>query len=98
MRSRYTAYVMRDEAYLLATWHETSRPREVSFDAKQQWLGLKVKKHLPASSTGKDSVVEFVARFRLNGKVGRLHEVSRFRQEQDRWFYVDGRIAGKRRR
>jgi SEC-C motif-containing protein len=38
--------------------------------------------------------VEFVARFKVNGRAQRLHEISNFVREEteggQRWFYVDG--------
>ena len=98
MRSRFSAYAMENEAYLLATWHPDTRPEKVQFDVGQQWLGLKVKKHLPGASRDKDSLVEFVARFRINGRVSRLHEISRFRYENERWFYVNGQLVQKNKR
>ena len=100
MRSRYTAYTLRDEAYLLATWHPGTRPVEGLFDDDQglTWLGLEVKSSLrlrkrkdDAECDGADSdTVEFVARYKMAGRAHRLHEVSRFVREQGRWFYVDG--------
>ena len=36
MRSRYSAFVEGDEAYLLATWHPDTRPSRVRFDAQQR--------------------------------------------------------------
>ena len=96
MRSRYTAYVKEDEAYLLATWHPDSRPSELRFDPDQQWLGLKIKKHLPGAGPNKVSQVEFVARFRLHGRVARLHEKSRFRLKDGRWYYLDGKLISKK--
>jgi len=36
--------------------------------------------------------VEFVARYKLNGRAFRLHEVSRFARVDGRWLYVDGEI------
>ena len=41
MRSRYTAYVRRDEAYLLRTWEASHRPSSVDLD-DTVWLGLEV--------------------------------------------------------
>ena len=38
------------------------------------------------------SVVEFVARCRVNGRAERLHEISRFVREGGRWYYIDGQI------
>jgi SEC-C motif-containing protein len=89
MRSRYAAFVLGKVAYLLATWHPSTRPAELTLDPKLHWLGLDVRRSSGGSedSTGE---VEFVARCKLNGKAGRLHEVSRFVREDGRWYYVDG--------
>jgi SEC-C motif-containing protein len=93
MRSRYSAYVRGDEAYLLATWHTSTRPVALGLAAQQPaptWLGLDVKRH---AQDGDRAVVEFVARLRHGGgKAQRMHEVSRFVREDGRWYYVDGDI------
>lgn len=89
MRSRYAAFVLADVDYLLLTWHPSTRPAELVLDPKLHWLGLDVRRSAGGSedSTGE---VEFVVRCKLNGKAGRLHEVSRFVREDGRWYYVDG--------
>jgi SEC-C motif-containing protein len=88
MRSRYTAYTLRNEPYLKATWHVSTRPADaVAQDEDVKWLGLDVRKHIPA---GDEATVEFVARYKVGGRAHRLHEVSRFVREGGRWFYVDG--------
>lgn len=88
MRSRYSAFVREDAAYLLATWHASTRPPRIDFEPGLRWLGLEVRAH---RATGPDAAeVEFVARSRLAGRAHRLHERSRFVREQGRWFYVDG--------
>nr|WP_298725715.1 YchJ family metal-binding protein [uncultured Steroidobacter sp.] len=94
MRSRYSAFVMCNEPYLLATWHDTRRPSSVEFDPKQKWLGLKI---VDARVTGPETAeVEFIARFRVGGgSAARLHERSRFVKESGRWFYVDGDIKDR---
>jgi SEC-C motif-containing protein len=89
MRSRYSAFVREDAAYLLATWHASQRPATLAFDPGVKWLGLAVKAHRRLSATSAE--VEFVARQRDHtGKAVRLHERSRFTCEEGRWFYVDG--------
>ncbi|HEU4845177.1 MAG TPA: YchJ family metal-binding protein [Burkholderiaceae bacterium] len=103
MRSRYTAYTLRNESYLLATWHGSTRPSEPIIVAgeKLQWLGLEVKSALRLRQRKAESddalrqdTVEFVARCKLNGRAQRLHEVSNFVREESegglRWYYVDG--------
>jgi SEC-C motif-containing protein len=109
MRSRYSAYTLRDEAYLRATWHASTVPAGpiVDPDEKLQWLGLEVKSALrlrqrkaDLPETQDNDTVEFVARFKVGGRAHRLHEVSRFVREPDRlgevrWFYVDGSFPEK---
>lgn len=95
MRSRYTAYVLNDVEYLLHTWHFSTRPN--SFDVRAtaaiQWRGLDIVA-TQAGGAGDDAgSVEFIARYKLNGKAERLHEVSRFTRHQGRWFYVSGDIV-----
>lgn len=94
MRSRYAAFVMRNEPYLLASWHPDTRPSAVPFERQQKWLGLKI---VVARDTGVDSAeVEFIARFRIGGgSAARLHERSRFVREAGRWLYLDGELQPK---
>src|SRR5574340_349023 len=89
MRSRYSAYVLRLEAYLLATWHPSTRPAALDLAADHtKWLGLEVKRHTAESADR--ATVEFVVRYKVGGRAHRMHEVSRFVREEGRWFYVDG--------
>jgi len=92
MRSRYVAYTLLREDYLLATWHSSMRPVALDFldDGVTKWLGLEVKRHEQQPS---QAVVEFVARYKVNGRAHRLYEVSHFVREAGRWFYVDGDIS-----
>ena len=90
MRSRYSAFVLGDAPYLLATWHSSQRPATLELEAGAKWLGLEIKQH---RNTGADTAeVEFVARFRVGGKAVRQHERSRFVREDGRWYYVDGDV------
>ena len=101
MRSRYSAFVLQRESYLLATWHASTRPGQVSFDTTGKWLGLEVRKSLASSPPKAEAEakakakakaeVEFVARFKPAGTTAwRLHERSRFVLQQGRWWYLDG--------
>lgn len=47
MRSRYTAYTLQREDYLLASWHPSTRPSTLGLaeDEATKWLGLEVKRH-----------------------------------------------------
>lgn len=90
MRSRYTAFVLQDAPYLLATWDAAHRPPHIEFEPGLKWLGLEVRAHRVIDAD--QAEVEFIARSRLAGRAGRLHERSRFRREQGRWIYVDGEL------
>ena len=92
MRSRYSAYVLGLDDYLLATWHPDTRPAAIELDTTPppQWLGLAVKAHTPLDDS--HATVEFVARYKLNGRAFRLHETSRFERVDGCWLYVDGEI------
>ena len=99
MRSRYTAYTLRNDAYLRATWHPSTRPAAAiaSDDESLQWLGLDVKSALrlrkrKVNENGdmEHDSVEFVARYKINGRAHRLHELSRFVREGGCWLYLDG--------
>lgn len=94
MRSRYVAYQRADEPYLLATWHAATRPAALKLDEgpQPQWIGLAVKRHEVQDAD--HALVEFVARYKLNGRAFRLHETSRFVRGDGRWFYVDGDVTG----
>ena len=89
MRSRYTAYALRDECYLRATWHSSTRPIHRLFgnDDQIQWLSLNIRSH---EQEGNAASVEFLARYKIQGRAHKLHEISRFVREEGQWFYLDG--------
>ncbi|MHB1353709.1 MAG: YchJ family protein [Thiobacillus sp.] len=92
MRARYSAYARGLEAYLLDTWHPATRPPALDLDADPHplWVGLTVASHRPLDAT--HAAVEFVARYKLNGRAYKLHETSRFERVDGDWLYVDGEI------
>jgi SEC-C motif domain protein len=82
MRSRYTAYSMQNESYLLETWHSNTRPGHVEMDPSIQWIRLEI------INSSYDHV-EFIATYKVQGKAHKLHENSRFVYENQKWFYLD---------
>jgi SEC-C motif-containing protein len=94
MRSRYSAYVLKREDYLLASWHPDTRPDTLRLAAQQpppSWLGLEVRQARQIDD--EHAVVEFVARYRLGGgRAQRQHETSRFVRMDGRWYYLDGEL------
>lgn len=98
MRSRYTAYVRSDVEYLEKT--TTPRKRD-TFDGRKTlawsadviWTGLRVLATAAGGPDDAEGEVEFTACFTKAGEAQELHEVSRFRQKNGQWFYVDGRVG-----
>lgn len=90
MRSRYSAYALGLEAYILATWHTSTRPPDARPEQGIRWLGLTIKRR-EATGDGR-AIVEFVARYKIGGRAQRLHEISRFVRDDGRWYYVDGQL------
>lgn len=91
MRSRYSAFVLGQRDYLLATWHASTRPAALELDGSAKWLGLDVRSHQLIDDNHAE--VEFVARYREGGRAVRLHERSRFVREDGRWQYVAGDLS-----
>jgi SEC-C motif-containing protein len=91
MRSRYSAFVLDELDHLLTTWYASTRPASLTPNpAGLKWLGLDVRRHVVIDAD--HATVEFVARHKLGGRAERLHEISRFVREEERWYYVDGNV------
>ncbi|MCX4910034.1 YchJ family protein [Streptomyces sp. NBC_00878] len=84
MRSRYCAFVKRDEAYLLRTWHPRTRPARVEFDPGMRWTGLEI------LGTGEGTAFHSTGTvtFRASYAGGSLHERSRFERVGGAWVYL----------
>ena len=94
MRSRYSAYVLRLEAYLLASWHPDTRPSALNLENDNaQWLGLTVR-GLKAGGPDDDAGdVSFTAWYRVGGERYKLEETSRFVRQGGCWIYLDGDVS-----
>lgn len=92
MRSRYTAYVVKDVGYLLRTWHPSTRPADLDPATIADWQSLQIIRTEKGLATDNEGIVEFIATALSQQKILSLHEVSRFVKEDGHWFYVDGDI------
>lgn len=95
MRSRYTAFVLKQADYLINTWHPDCQAAAFREDlesgfARTQWQGLTVFETAPGKNEN-EGYVSFVARFNEQGKSGAIIECSRFLKENGRWYYIDGK-------
>jgi SEC-C motif-containing protein len=91
MRSRYSAYALGLEPYILATWHKSTRPKKLNLHTKTspKWINLKI---LASQQHGDHATVEFIASYTINGRAGKMHETSYFVLEKGQWLYVNGKI------
>ncbi len=92
MRSRYTANVLKDTAYLLKTWHPSTRLQSMDAGNIPTWCGLTVLAVQQGREGDDHGMVEFRALYRSITGTGVLHERSRFLCENGRWYYVDGEL------
>ncbi|OIV47550.1 hypothetical protein BK025_03205 [Sodalis sp. TME1] len=97
MRSRYSAFVVEDVDYLLATWHPQAgaaawRNELTDGFRATRWRGLRVIDCAAGQDAGQ-GYVEFIARYydERQRRNGFIHERSRFVRLDERWYYVDGR-------
>ena len=60
MRSRYTAFVLRDEAYLRSSWYPGTCPERIEFGGAR-WTGLVVKDRVDGRAWDQVGAVGFVA-------------------------------------
>ena len=91
MRSRFSAFAAGDEAYLLATWHPSTRPERVELDDAVRWYRLDVHRTSGGGPFEAEGRVDFSAHWR-GPDLTRVtqRESSRFLRQDGRWSYVDG--------
>ena len=89
MRSRYSAFVVGDAAYLLASWHKSTRPAELELDDDVCWLRLLIEDTSGGTPFDKEGEVTFTAIARTSE--GRFEQRERSRFVKDpAWQYLDG--------
>jgi SEC-C motif domain protein len=89
MRSRYSAFVVRDGRYLLRTWSSGNRPPSLRFADDIQWTGLDILSTTGGSAFHTEGTVEFRANFTVDDHLDNHHENSRFTREDGQWVYVE---------
>ena len=88
MRSRYSAYVLHDAAYLQRTWSPDTRPSDLRLDDRLRWTGLDIVGSTGGSAFHTTGTVEFRARYVRDGRRGEQHEDSQFVRANGVWVYL----------
>ena len=91
MRARYSAHVVGDHDYLLASWHPDTRPEMIG-GRSEQWLGLELGEIVGGRALDTEGTVAFAAHFHSGEQTRVLRETSRFVRLAGRWIYYDGRL------
>jgi len=90
MRSRFSAFALGLDEYLLVSWHPDTRPAELELDGDLTWRRLQIVDTVAGGVDDQTGVVEFRASYRGPDGAGLLHERSRFARVDGRWVYRDG--------
>lgn len=93
MRSRYSAFVMAEADYLIATSHPDYRQglnRKSLIDPRTRWLQLQIISTEQGRDNDDDGQVRFIATFVEAGQFGTLEENSYFSRIDQHWYYRDG--------
>ena len=92
MRSRYTAFVVGDWAYVARTWAEETRPSNLAVaPGGEPFTRLEIVETVAGGPFANEGVVEFAAHY--PGGVQR--ERSRFARRGGHWVYVDGMTTSR---
>ncbi|WP_242587067.1 YchJ family metal-binding protein [Streptomyces sp. MST-110588] len=89
MRSRYSAFAVGDVAYLLRTWHPSTRPAALDLEPEQHWTRLEILGSTGGSAFHNEGTVAFRAHFVLGGYEDSQYENSRFVRDGGQWVYLD---------
>ena len=101
MRSRYTAYVVKNVDYIDQTQinqkHEVFNKEEaLKWAESSDWMGLEIKETKKGKPEDDMGVVEFIAHYKdkASGTELRHHETSSFQKENDGWKFKEGNVHG----
>ena len=97
MRSRYSAFCLKDGKYLYETTDPQTR-MEIDHKGNEDWahtvqfLNLEI---LQTSTEKNKGTVEFKAKFKDSSGAEQIHhEIAKFRRQGGQWFFRDGKNPG----
>ncbi|MES9962837.1 MAG: YchJ family protein [Candidatus Sedimenticola sp. 20ELBAFRAG] len=98
MRSRYCAFATGAVEFLTESLHPAHRHDHDAeatrrWAEKSDWLGLEIVSTEAGGEGDEEGKVEFIATFKEKGMVRKHHEMSSFKRDQDRWYFVDGQMV-----
>jgi SEC-C motif-containing protein len=97
MRSRYSAFHVGELDYIYNTHHHSTR-NELDMESvktwalESDWLGLEILGTEKGQASDSEGKVEFNCLFNFQGKNQSHHELSTFKKEDGKWYFVDGTL------
>jgi SEC-C motif domain protein len=88
MRSRFSAFSVGDEAYLLRTWHPSTRPPRIDLDPALRWEWLEILQVAGGGFLDTEGTVRFRAHYVERNRPGAIEELSRFVVRDGDWLYL----------
>jgi SEC-C motif-containing protein len=100
MRSRYTAYTMGEVDYIVETHvpdgrDSVDRDGAAKWAEESTWDGLEIVTTEAGGPDDDEGMVEFIARYSMEGAGFVHHERSTFKKIDGRWYYEDGEMVKK---
>ena len=97
MRSRYSAYALKQIDYLFETTHPDKRDDNFKTEMaawanRAEFTKLEILSKRQGRSLDKIGKVEFIAYYHQFGEDKQMHEISRFKRFKGKWHYFDGEI------
>lgn len=95
MRSRYTAHAIKSFDYLFGTTLPDSRQEEdrkstAAWSKRLEWQSLAIRNVEKGGTEDDTGLVEFIARYRKDGKAFDHHEIAEFVRQDGKWYFKDG--------
>ncbi len=95
MRSRYTAHATKAFDYIFETTLPESREEDdrkgtEAWSKRLEWQSLSIRNVEKGKVEDESGLVEFLARYRKNGKAFDHHEIAEFVRRDGKWYFKDG--------
>ena len=97
MRSRYSAYVLRNREYLLESWDIMYRPESISFEHEIRWLRLEIIDTHKFRSEDNTGNVSFIATSICDDTLVEMQEKSTFIKKNGVWLYQKRELTTTRK-
>jgi SEC-C motif domain protein len=92
MRSRYSAFCLKNVDYLKFSWHPKTMPKAIESGEWPVYSSLSIISVQGGCANDKIGKVTFEACYLEQGKSLALRECSRFKRFENRWVYFDGKV------